>query len=530
LSAIQSEKARLETSLESLKSQQARLEKEPGAKKPLSDEHKAVTTEINALEKRLSDRAANEEKLNKVRKEHADAVGENPLLKQQMFEIRDRMDILKAATGPVCPTCGQTLTEEHRAQTLVALEKEGKQRGDRYRANLKKQEQLVDQVKKLGAGQAELTQAEEQLRLKSVREAKLSTSLEELERQEALWKSEGLSQLEQIDHSLKTEAYAAAARAQLGALDAELKSIGYDAAQHDEVRAQEQAVRPIEAEMRLLEQARAAAKPIEREIKELEKGIAALEKELSQQEEAHKQAAATFDSVQKDLPDVTAAERRLLDLQEQENRIRQELGAAQQLVAVLDTQRVRKNELEADKELLSSRVAQYQALERAFGKDGVPALLIEQALPQIENTANHILERLSTGPMHVSFLTQQEFKDKKRQDRRETLEIQISDSAGRRDYEMFSGGEAFRINFAIRLALSEVLAQRAGARLQMLVIDEGFGTQDEAGRLRLVEAINEIRQDFAKILVITHVEELKHAFPTRIEVEKGPRGSTLTVL
>jgi exonuclease SbcC len=111
-------------------------------------------------------------------------------------------------------------------------------------------------------------------------------------------------------------------------------------------------------------------------------------------------------------------------------------------------------------------------------------MLIEQALPQIETKANEVLERLSGGSMSIRFITQQAYKDKKRQDMKETLDIQISDSAGRRDYEMFSGGEAFRINFAIRLALSEVLAQRAGARLQTLVIDEGFGSQDaiEYGR------------------------------------------------
>jgi exonuclease SbcC len=94
---------------------------------------------------------------------------------------------------------------------------------------------------------------------------------------------------------------------------------------------------------------------------------------------------------------------------------------------------------------------------------------------------------------------------------------------------MFSGGEAFRVNFAIRLALSEVLAQRAGARQQTLVVDEGFGSQDAQGRQRLIEAINLVRQDFAKILVITHIEELKDAFPTRIEIEKTPRGSTIRV-
>ena len=77
--------------------------------------------------------------------------------------------------------------------------------------------------------------------------------------------------------------------------------------------------------------------------------------------------------------------------------------------------------------------------------------------------------------MSVSFSTQKDYKDKNREDKKETLDILISDAAGKREYEMFSGGEAFRINFAIRMALSRVLAQRAGARLRMLVIDEGFG-------------------------------------------------------
>jgi exonuclease SbcC len=113
---------------------------------------------------------------------------------------------------------------------------------------------------------------------------------------------------------------------------------------------------------------------------------------------------------------------------------------------------------------------------------------------------------------------------------KETLDIQISDSAGIRDYEMYSGGEAFRINFAIRLALAEVLAQRAGARLQTLVIDEGFGSQDEAGRQRLVEAINLVKDEFAKILVITHIDSLKDAFPSRIEVTKTHRGSVVSVV
>jgi exonuclease SbcC len=279
-----------------------------------------------------------------------------------------------------------------------------------------------------------------------------------------------------------------------------------------------------------LEQARAASKPVEREIKDLQKQIAAQEKDLTAQEDSHKQAAAALASVQTGLPDLQSAERAMLDTQEQENQVRALLGAAQQEVDVLDTLRLRRKDIDTEREELAAGVSQFQTLERAFGKDGVPAMLIEQALPQIETKANQILDRLSAGGMNIRFITQQQYKDSKRKDLRETLDILISDGAGTREYEMFSGGEAFRINFAIRLALSEVLAQRAGARLQTLVIDEGFGSQDEAGRQRLIEAINMVRQDFAKILVITHVEALKDAFPTRIEVEKGPRGSTVTVV
>ena len=81
----------------------------------------------------------------------------------------------------------------------------------------------------------------------------------------------------------------------------------------------------------------------------------------------------------------------------------------------------------------------------------------------------------------------------------ETLDIIISDEMGERPYEAYSGGEQFRVNFAMRLALSKLLTHRAGARLQFLVVDEGFGTQDAEGRTRIIESLNAIKDDFEKI-------------------------------
>ena len=91
----------------------------------------------------------------------------------------------------------------------------------------------------------------------------------------------------------------------------------------------------------------------------------------------------------------------------------------------------------------------------------------------------------------------------------EELDIKVSDEVGTRNYETFSGGEAFRINFAIRIALSKLLARRSGAPLPILFIDEGFGSQDLEGQEKLIQSIQSIQNDFEKIIVITHIEQIK---------------------
>ena len=45
----------------------------------------------------------------------------------------------------------------------------------------------------------------------------------------------------------------------------------------------------------------------------------------------------------------------------------------------------------------------------------------------------------------------------------------------------------------------------------------------------MVEAINSIQEDFKRILVITHIEELRDAFPVRIDVFKTPQGSQVVI-
>jgi len=67
-------------------------------------------------------------------------------------------------------------------------------------------------------------------------------------------------------------------------------------------------------------------------------------------------------------------------------------------------------------------------------------------------------------------------------------------------------------------------------RLRSLFVDEGFGTLDAEGRQRLVEAVKAVQHEFDLILVITHIDELREAFPTQIQVTKGEGGSVVEVV
>jgi exonuclease SbcC len=217
-----------------------------------------------------------------------------------------------------------------------------------------------------------------------------------------------------------------------------------------------------------------------------------------------------------------------LDRWQYEERLaRDRVAAAKQKLNDLVRLAKRRGVLEDKLQQVREALGIYRELQTAFGKKGVQALLIESAIPEIEDQANMLLSRMTDGRMHVRFETQREARSG--DSTIETLDIRIADEMGSRDYELYSGGEAFRINFATRVALSKVLARRAGARLQTLVMDEGFGTQDVQGRERLVEAINAIQDDFEKIIVITHIEELKEAFPIRIEVWKTSEGSRVAI-
>ena len=205
----------------------------------------------------------------------------------------------------------------------------------------------------------------------------------------------------------------------------------------------------------------------------------------------------------------------------------QEKGKLQALLSKQESLTLHMKALEKEALNLEKEIGEYQEIARALGKDGIQALLIEEAIPEIEQEANDLLSRLTNNQTQIFI---ESLRDLKKGGHKETLDIKIADSFGLRPYEMFSGGEAFRIDFALRIAISKLLARRAGTTLQTLIIDEGFGSQDEEGLSLIMDSIYKIQDDFAKVIIVSHLPSLKEQFPVQFIVQKHATGSCIKIV
>ncbi|MBU5673212.1 AAA family ATPase [Paenibacillus brevis] len=226
-----------------------------------------------------------------------------------------------------------------------------------------------------------------------------------------------------------------------------------------------------------------------------------------------------YDRLHRDLDQLQAV---LQDRRSQLAALAEQIGGIKAVLAALEVDQLERDRLSADLEPKALRWTRYQTLIKAFGRDGIPALIIENAVPQLERIANEILGQMSKGKHYIRFETQRELKS--RDGVAETLDIMIGDWTAERPYETFSGGEQLRIDYAIRFALAELLAQRAGSKVEWLTIDEGLGSQDAEHRALVLESIKSVSSRFKRVLVITHIEDAQAAFDQVIRFENADGG------
>jgi exonuclease SbcC len=484
------------------------------------------------LEARASERDALQSEIQDLSTETAALQADHVRAQEDAAQLKEKIDLLSTGGEAVgkeaarCPLCGQPLADNSCAELLSTFQAQLEAERAAYK---QRNAQINGNRQQIAGCQAKIAEIDRELQLRSGwqrKEAALAHVIEEARQAEQALPA-ARAQLEAVEAQLNEGRFAFDLRTSLAEIEHHLGELGYDAEAHRRVQGALDDLRSFEGQMQTLREARSSLDTVRLAISQL----AQSQEQAAGRIDAGRAEAVQLEETVSRIPDLQrqalAARQVLESAHDREQQASLRLGAARNKVeycADLKRQRVKRVQ---EERALREEQGIYQELRRAFGKNGVQAMLIEGAIPEIEEEANRLLARMSRGRMHVRFETQ---RDTKRGSTVETLDIHITDELGTRSYETYSGGERYRINFAIRIALSKLLSHRAGAQLQMLVIDEGFGTQDNEGRDGLIDAIHAIQDDFACILVITHIEDLKNAFNVRIEVNKTAQGSQITVV
>lgn len=205
----------------------------------------------------------------------------------------------------------------------------------------------------------------------------------------------------------------------------------------------------------------------------------------------------------------------------------QELGTITANLTRIDKLKSEQKILLNDRDELLKQLTVLDKLIVAFGVNGIQKNIMKNAVPELEDVSNKLLNIFCPDrDIQIKFDLDPVTK-KGEAKALGGLDIIIRDSGVQRKLNLYSGGEKTRITFSILLALAELLSKRAGRQMQTLIIDERISGLDEQGINQFSEIIKIIRRWYNKLIVITHIPQLKEMFDHITIVEKTEEGSRL---
>ena len=195
----------------------------------------------------------------------------------------------------------------------------------------------------------------------------------------------------------------------------------------------------------------------------------------------------------------------------------QSAGAVEQLEKRLE----RKAEMQDEIEEKRGRMHQYDKVANELKTDRFIGFLLDESIEDLALRASHELKKISAGQYSLT------------SSRNNFTVIDHANADEHRSVVTLSGGETFLAALALALALAQGIADiaghSAGARLDAMFIDEGFGTLDPESLDQAVEALERLRDGERMVGIITHVPTLAERIPDGLSVERKVGGTVVGV-
>ncbi|MHA2338540.1 MAG: ATP-binding protein, partial [Candidatus Hodarchaeales archaeon] len=187
--------------------------------------------------------------------------------------------------------------------------------------------------------------------------------------------------------------------------------------------------------------------------------------------------------------------------------------------------------LEREQMTIKNELDTYNVLRsRVFHPKGIPLFALNKILPKISYLAGDILTDLTDNRYTAVMM------EPARDGASQGFSIQIKTPDGLRDITALSGGERTQVNAAIRLAISQELAnigqaQKFLSRIRTLFIDEGdLGSLDTRhSQQAFVSKLLRLKEKFHKVILITHMNEIAEQFPNRIYIGLDSEGYSTVI-
>ncbi|MDD5477646.1 MAG: SMC family ATPase [Candidatus Omnitrophica bacterium] len=443
----------------------------------------SIQKDSDSTEKALRDKEVSRRKLEK---EVKDAEGKVSVYSSQLEElIHKKKSISQLGGSGKCPTCFRELGEDGK-DILLHLDNEISKVKEKLIPSHENRDKVSEQLEDVMAEQEKLVEQKNKLNEKLKKKSKIEQSIEEQDN-EVKKLSFKITRTEEKISGMKDIKFDRGFYAEL------LRKF-------DTLSETRDSILELRKEIQRIPKIVEAIDSTRKEINDLENTLENKEEDLKKLEFNEKR----FEKIKANYEELSD---KLLTGQNKLDEAKGKTEVLKQRISNIKERMARRKENQKRIEAASLELQYLQRLELLLDKFRLE--LTGRIRPLLEARTSFLFSEITDGRYPSVELD-------------EDYELSILDGDKYFKLKRFSGGEEDLANLCLRIAMSQVIAERSGGvEINFIALDEIFGSQDEDRRQNIMNSFNKLSSQFRQIFLISHIEEIREMLNRVLRVEEN---------